>query len=536
MSRIKSTEAAIAVNRFGLGATPGELDAAASNPRRWLLEQLEGDYQEPDEFRGFLSTAEHRRNYFYRYAVIGPELNTAQTAAKEADDQEKFEALGRDIGMLLGGYVTWVAHNFMLEYGARTNVALNTPAPFRERLVRFWSNHLVVPAIKQQTDVICGAYEREVIRPHAIGRFDNMLQASAKNPAMLVFLDNHVSVGANSIYGKKSKNGLNENLAREILELHTLGVEGGYTQEDVIELARAITGWTTYPAFSHLPYLQPQYRGQTPGAFEYQSEWHEPGPRTVLGKKYPPGGIEQGDAILNDLSRHPATARFLATKLARHFIADEPTPALVARLAAVYLAHDTDIGEMARALVDTPEVWAQAKSKVKQPEDFALSCYRALGLSLGEQPVQAMKTYNFATYKAIPNRWAWLANDTFNFLDGNKDPTQFKDDPLARDGAAIALFYADIQAMGQSPMNAPGPQGWYDRWTDWSGADSMLKRVEWALNLATQQSDKVSDARTLLANTLGDLANTDLTSAVARAATKEQGIGLTLASPDFQRR
>lgn len=528
-------EAAVAVNRFGLGARPGEMDAAASNPKRWLLEQLEGPYVEPAEFNGFLTTAQHRENYYYRYVPLGPGLRASQAKAEKDGDTAKFEKLALDIRRMLRGYVTWVAESFLLEYGARTNVAMTTDKPFRERMVRFWSNHLVVPAIKQQTDVVCGAYEREVVRPHVTGKFADMLMASSKNPAMLVFLDNHVSVGANSVYGKASSKGLNENLAREILELHTMGVEGGYAQPDVIELAKAITGWTSYPAFEHPEYLKPEKRGPKVGGFEYQADWHEPGARTVAGKTYKEGGVEQGEAILNDLARHPSTARFLATKLARHFIGDDPPRDLVERLAKVYLANDTSLAEMTRALVETPEAWSEAQSKVKQPEEYAISCYRALGLKLGTERVPPIGAYSFDTYDPNANLWVWLADDPYSALP-DKNPAQFKDKPYHALGSEIALFYGDVEAMGQSPWNAPGPQGWYDRWTDWSGADSMLKRVEWSLSLAGRHFDKTPDARRFLSGCLGELASGDLTTSVSRAATAEQGVGLALASPDFQRR
>jgi uncharacterized protein (DUF1800 family) len=528
-------EAAIAVNRFGLGARPGELEQAASNPRRWLLEQLEGAYVEPAQFKGFLTSDQHRANYYYRYTIVGPDLRNRQAKAQAAGDTATFDKLALDIRRMLRGYVTWVAESFMLEYGARTNVALTTNQPFRERMVRFWSNHLVVPAIKQQTDVVCGAYEREVIRPNVAGKFGDMLMASARNPAMLVFLDNHLSVGANSVYGKKSGKGLNENLAREILELHTMGVEGGYVQADVIELAKAITGWTTYPAFEHAEYLAPEKRGPKTGGFEFQADWHEPGPRTVVGKTYPEGGVGQGEAILHDLARHPSTARYLATKMARHFVSDDPSRELVERLAQAYLASDTDLGEMTRALVESKEAWAEAQSKIKQPEDYAISCYRALGLKLGEKNYPPIGVYKFPDYDPNAQLWVWIADDPFGALP-DKSPAQFKDNPYQRDGAEVGQFYADVSAMGQSPWNAPGPQGWYDRWTDWSGADSMIKRVEWSLALATRHSDKVANPNRFLAGALGGLASSDLQAQVRRAASTEQAVGLTLASPDYQRR
>jgi uncharacterized protein (DUF1800 family) len=530
-----SKQAAIAVNRFGLGARPGELEAASSNPKRWVLEQLEGAYKAPEQFKGFASTADHRVNYYYRYAISGRELNEAQAAAKKAGDQAKVDKLAKDISKSLGGYVTWTAENFMLEYGARTNVALTTPRPFQERLVRFWSNHLVVPGVKQSSDVVSGAYEREVIRPHVTGKFADMLVASAKNPGMLVFLDNYVSVGPNSAYGKEKKAGLNENLAREILELHTMGVEGGYTQADVIQLAKGITGWSTYPAFEHIEHQRQGRMGEPAGGFVFHPEWHEPGDFTLLGKVYPAGGVEQGLAMLNDLARRPETARFLATKLARHFVSDDPPKALVDRLAKVYLANDTDLGEMSRALVESEEAWAGAGSKLKQPEDYVISCYRALGLTLGGgAKVPPLAMYDFDTYEPEPSYWAWLADDVFGFLKSD-DPAQFKD-PRGKLGAEIAMFYKDVKAMGQSPQHAPGPQGWYDRWTDWSGADSMLKRVEWSLHLASKHHDKAPAAPVFLKQTLAELAAPDLAAQVASAASKEQGVGLVLASPDYQRR
>lgn len=527
-------EAAIAVNRFGLGARPGEMDAAASNPKRWLLEQLEGPYVEPAEFKGFPTTAQHRENQYYRYSISGRELNEAQRKARERGDDKEVDRLAGDIRRSLRGYVTWVAESLMREYGARTNVAMSSKEPFRERLVRFWSNHLVVPAIKQSSNVVAGAYEREVIRPGVTGKFGDMLQASAKNPAMLVFLDNNLSIGPNSQFGKTKKSGLNENLAREILELHTMGVEGGYTQADVIELAKAITGWSTFPVFEHAAFQLDGRAGSPRGSFVFHPEWHEPGDVRVLGKVYKAGGVEQGEAILHDLARRPETARYLATKLARHFVADEPPPELVNRLAKVYLANDTDLTEMTRALVEAPEAWAHPQTKLKQPEDYAISCYRTLGLRLTEKPLPPQPMYNFQAYDYPKANWAWLADDPYGTLQ-TKDVNQFKD-PAQRQGALVAAFYGDVKSMGQSPMNAPGPQGWYDRWSDWSGADSMLKRVEWSLALASAHAAKAPQPKTFLASSLGELASPELASAVAQAKGKEQGVGLALASPDFQRR
>jgi len=402
----------------------------------------------------------------------------------------------------------WVREQLMLERAARTNVALTTPQPFRERMVRFWSNHLVVPVIKQPTAVLAGPYEREVIRPHTTGKFADMLLASARNPGMTYFLDNHLSAGPNSAYGQRHKIGLNENLGREILELHTLGVDGGYTQADVIALSKGITGWAFWPNAGRPENRDPKNAGRTPGAFNYFDEWHEPGPIVLMGKSYGQSGVAQGEAMLHDVARHPATARFLAGKLAAHFIGDDPPRAVVKRLAAVYLAHDTDLAEVCRALVEAPEAWAAAQSKLKQPEDYVLSGMRSLNLTLADNVVPAPSMYRFPGYRPPP----------------------------ASAGAPYSLAYDAAASMGQKPMGAPGPQGWYDRWADWSSADSLLKRVEWSLATATAHADRVEDPVRYLDQTLGGLASQDLRDSVKRAATKDQAIGLVLASPDFQRR
>ena len=174
---------------------------------------------------------------------------------------------------------------------------------------------------------MAGAYEREAIRPHVLGRFADLLAAVESHPAMLFYLDNVQSMGANSIAGINRDKGLNENLAREILELHTLGVRSGYSQADVTSFANVLTGWTWID-----PGADPDHGGE----FLFNKRLHEPGDQIVLGKHYPGGGVDQGRAVLADLARHPATAQHIALKLARHFVADEPPPSLVAKLAKTF--------------------------------------------------------------------------------------------------------------------------------------------------------------------------------------------------------
>ena len=198
---------------------------------------------------------------------------------------------------------------------ARIEHARTTDAAFLERLVMFWSNHFCVNANKGAVLGMAGAFEREAIRPHVLGRFADMLLAVEQHPAMLIYLDNQASTGPNSQVGRNRGRGLNENLAREILELHTLGVDGGYTQADVTNLARVITGWTVG---------QPNQPNAEHGRFHFAPARHEPGRHPVLGKRYGDAGVRAGEACLADLARHPSTARHIARKLAAHFVAETP--------------------------------------------------------------------------------------------------------------------------------------------------------------------------------------------------------------------
>ncbi|NWG46422.1 MAG: DUF1800 domain-containing protein [Alphaproteobacteria bacterium] len=553
-------EAAIAVNRFGLGAAPGELDLAAANPKRWLLEQLDSRSTTPRQFSGFPSSVDHMKNYYARYMTIGPEVRRRQAEAKRSGDQAAIDKSAADGERLLRGYVAWVNEMLGLEWAARTNVALTTQTPFHERLVRFWSNHLVVPAIKQPSTISVGTYEREAIRPHVNGKFADMLMASAKHAGMLIFLDNNISIGPNSPAAKRTGRGLNENLGREILELHTLGVEGGYDQDDVIALALGITGWSTahyLPSNLIRDKVSPSEAPNGPYAFAYYDDWHEPGPIKLMGKTYQPKGLAQGEEMLNDLVRHPNTARYLATKLARHLVSDTPPQSLVERMAAAYLAKDTDLAEMTRVLVEAPEPWDGALAKLKQPEDYTVSTLRALGLTLASDRVPAPKLYEFDAYRPVRTMWGGsraepsvlvgpLAESAMSApepdMDAGMDATMEggmqarAGTPQAQAYREVVAIYQSVAAMGQRPMGAPGPQGWYDRISDWSGADSILKRIEWSVALSAAHADKVPDARDFLDTTLGDLAGDDLRTEVSRAATREQGLSLVLASTEFQRR
>src|SRR5213080_771491 len=242
-----------------------------------------------------------------------------------------------------------IQKTYRAEALARLQRAMMADCGIIERLVAFWSNHFCISANKGGlARMWAGSFEREAIRPYVLGRFADMLKAVEQHPAMLFFLDNQQSLGPDSRAGLNRKRGLNENLAREIMELHTLGVNGGYSQDDVTSLARIITGWT---------YAGRQGMLGTPGSFVFNANAHQPGAHRVMGKIYESSGVTQGEAVLADIARHPSTAKFIANKFARHFVADDPPPALVARLADVFVKSDGDLKALATALLDSDEAW-----------------------------------------------------------------------------------------------------------------------------------------------------------------------------------
>jgi uncharacterized protein (DUF1800 family) len=257
------------------------------------------------------------------------------------------------------------------EAKARIEAALNAEIGFAERLTWFWSNHFCVSVAKNGVRPLAGAYEREAIRPHVLGRFHDMLLAVETHPAMLIYLDNARSIGPNSQAGVSRGRGLNENLAREILELHTLGVRTVYTQDDVTRFAKIITGWTVVPA-----------RQEHAGEFVFNPRMHEPGTQTLIGAQMDESDFEQGHAALAMLARHPATARHIADKLVRHFISDRPVPALADKLAVRFVETGGDLKEVAKTLVAAPESWSAADRKLKRPAEWMVTALRAAGAEL----------------------------------------------------------------------------------------------------------------------------------------------------------
>jgi uncharacterized protein (DUF1800 family) len=358
---------------------------------------------------------------------------------------------------------------YLAEAKARFARALAADTGFVERLVWFWSNHFCVSADKVRP--IAGAFEREAIRPHVLGRFADMLLAVESHPAMLHYLDNARSIGPDSMAGRNRGKGLNENLAREILELHTLGVRTGYSQADVTNFAKVITGW------SIIPPRQPE-RG---GEFTFNPRMHEPGAQTVAGRNYADSGIEQGRAVLLDLARHPATAQHIATKLARHFIADEPPPRLVEALEATFISSDGNLKQVARVLVSAPEAWDASRSKLKRPGEWVIAATRATGV-------------------------------------------------LAPDARPII---GALNMLGEPLWRPPAPKGFDDLNAAWM--DGLAQRLDIANQFGRRVTQPV-DPKELVETALGPLASPETRQAVARAETRPQAVALLLMSAEFQRR
>jgi uncharacterized protein (DUF1800 family) len=476
-------QAEIAVLRFGLGAKPGDLAAAAGDPRAWLKAQIksavplavDSPLAPSDQiFEGWLAAREQRQ----RMKAAAAQAAAAQaTAAQTADAQ-----LGNAIRE------AYQPH-YRAQVLARAQSAALTTRPFAERLVHFWSNHFAVSADKGVVLGLAGTLENEAIRPHVAGRFVDLLTAVEQHPAMIAFLDNQYSVGKDSMAARLASRrfgpdlnaanrqfGINENLAREILELHTLGVNGGYGQADVTSFAQVITGWSIGGGKGRLA-------GGEPGRFYFRDNLHQPGPKAVLGKTYAEQGVRQGEAVLADLSRRPQTARFIATKLVRHFIADDPKPAAVDRVARVFLKSGGDLPQVYAALIESPEAWDTDARKFKTPEDFVFSTLRALNVS-PTQPEEVVRTFDL---------------------------------------------------LGQRQYTPGSPAGWPDTSKSWDGSDALMHRVLWASRMGAKYESGIEPSD-LAASSLGAYARPETLAALRRATTSGQAVALLLMSPEFQRR
>jgi len=459
------SKSVIAASRFGLGARPGELKSIEADAERWLLDQIQGPSRLYADFRDLPLTSD--------VLVEVDELRQARR-----DKRRSGEDAGRD-------YAQSVRRHYIDQSNARYRSAAESYAPFHERLVHFWSNHFAISADKQPIPAIAGLFENEAIRPNVSGKFVDLLLAVEKHPAMIIYLDNQRSIGPGSAMAKRANRrrqdqefGLNENLAREILELHTLGVDGGYTQADVTTFAKVITGWSIGNAGARGPMAS-----GTPGEFEFRDSIHEPGSQQLLGTRYSQKGVKQGEAVLRDLAVHPDTARFVSTKLARHFVADDPPQAMVDRMTDAFLRSGGDLSVVYETLIQSKEAWQSPFSKYKTPHDFVISTMRA--------------------FKHIP--------ENPRFITGALD------------------------LMGQAPYRPGSPAGWPDTAEHWGGADALYKRIEWSNTVARIVGSRVNPAD-LGDAVLGSAFNPETRKAVSRAESLVQGVTMFLASPDFQRR
>jgi len=386
-----------ALHRFGLGAlggSPGEIVRIAADPKGFVKSQLlhrgavalvGPELMRSDAAFRSHRTAEERRRRERESIAAAHAAQTAPTGQPGSPAPAAAVAMAAASAPAGAQVVSLAAAKpapplplappieqtiFQAEVQARFARLVDTENAFLERLVLFWSNHFAVSLAKGgPMRVLAGAFEREAIRPHVLGRFADMLVAVEKHPVMLIYLDNQQSIGPASRSGQNGRRGLNENLAREILELHTLGVDGGYSQDDVTSLARIITGWT---------FVQPDDDALYGGRFTFAPVRHEPGRHVLLGKTYPEGGLEQGEEALADIARHPAAAHHIAAKLARHFVADDPPPALVENLTHVFRITDGDLYAVSYALVDAAEAWDREARKLRSPEEFVIAAFRAL--------------------------------------------------------------------------------------------------------------------------------------------------------------
>jgi uncharacterized protein (DUF1800 family) len=481
--------AALALHRFGFGPRAGTIAAIASDPQGAVIADLDRPKAGLVADDGLMTSGAASRMAF--------EYNAAQQA-KQRLETKRQEALkeaakraAENPSMMQAGDMQMaatenagkpaevpaapppespVAENFFREAETHYRAASTAEIGFVERLVWFWSNHFCVDA---DDTVMAGAYEREAIRPHVLGKFADLLLAAESHPAMLVYLTNTASMGPNSIAGINRNRGLNENLGREVLELHTLGVRTGYSEDDVVSFAKSITGWTIYNTND-----APDHGGE----FLFHPRLHEPGAQTVMGKAYRDTGVDQGRAVLLDLARHPATALHVATKLARHFVADEPPPALVETLRQTFIATDGDLWEVSKALVRAPEAWAPEQRKLKRPSEWMMAYLRAAGFPGDARVITRM-----------------------------------------------------INRLGEPLWRPPAPRGFPDTEADW--IDGIAHRLNTANAIAQNANvaDRV-DPNAMLETALGPLASPETRSAVSRAETKQQAITLVLMAPEFQRR
>jgi len=402
MSLSSTMSAIVAANRFGFAPKPGELKTIAADARGWVAAQL----NHGGELQSDLPSAQQT-------------VALMLEARKEKEERPEIQKR--------------IRQTYLGEIDLRMRAAITGETPLLERLTQFWSNHFTVSGMRPIVRGATGAFEREAIRPHILGRFSDLLLAVTRHPVMLLYLDNVQSMGPDSMGGMRRNKGINENLGRELLELHTLGVDGGYTQADVTSLSRILTGWS----ISRLDHPEP-------GGFHFYPALHEPGAKTLLGRTYQEAGFEEGEAALRDLAAHPSTARHIAVQLARHFIADVPPADAVERIARTYRESGGDLRRVTLAVVKEDAAWSAPFTKVRAPTDLLIAAYRAVG--------------------EIPKP---------------------------------EVVFRDLKRMEQPPFFAPSPAGWPDAAAQWISPETVVQRTEWCQTFAQSVIDPPDPLETM---------------------------------------
>lgn len=465
------TAASIALNRFGLGYRNGE--ELPRDPRGWLRGQIRGFDPSPAALSGRGNDSENIE------AVLAEFERTSKTLRQAGDDKDMTataRAAKKDLRVEQ-------RQTYQNDAALRARVAAASDTPFMERMVHFWANHFAVSATNTRLVSLAGVHEFGAIRPNIAGSFRDLLIASALHPAMLVYLDQHRSVGPNSAMSERrsARNpgreaGLNENLAREILELHTLGVGGGYSQGDVTEFAKALTGWTVGG-------MRSGNRGEKTGTGAiYIEGLHEPGPRRIMGREYAETGEAQVRAIVDDIATHPSTAKFIATKLARHFGGDAPPPAMVSRLEKAFRDSRGDLPTVYETIIASPEAWVEEPVKFRQPWEWFVGMLRAGGTEL------------------VPERRTSKV----------------------------------LEELGQGVWKPISPAGYDDRAASWLAPDALFRRA----SLAEQVSSRAQllDVRRLAEAMFPGALSATTMNAIRAAESNEMALTLLLVSPEMLRR
>ena len=448
--------ASFVLNRFGMGGRPDERSKIARDPFGWVMDGL----------------------------VSSPDISLLQNLPHSTENFQQFRALQLLRQDFFGGLGSQEqvdqANSVYIGSLTRQNIAhfgqsIASVNPVKERLAQFWANHFTVSALNDRAHPGVSSFRRETIYPNLSGTFADMLQAVETHPTMLIYLDNYLSIGPNSAFGLQTGGDLNENLAREILELHTLGADGGYGQSDVRSFARILTGWS----------IGGPDEANTPDETVFFDIAHEPGTHTVLGKRYGADGKNQLLSALSDFAVHPSTAIFIATKLARHFIADIPPPDAVAQIAKTFKNTGGDLPSVHRTTFEVAMLYSKPQAKARTPYDYIVAMGRALNLDAAIE-------------------------GTFDGL------------------------YSTLYELGNVPGFSPDPDGWADDNASWVTPQGIIRRV----NIAQAVSDVVRsvDALRLIKSLYGRTLGESTRQQIEDADSPEQSLAIALASPEMNYR